>query len=94
MYIRVDRMINGIEDEVYKYVNKELDNIEKEFGVKILYAVESGSRGWGFANEESDYDVRFIYIRPLSDYLSIAHKRDVIDINDLGKRDYKYDLDF
>ena len=87
-------MINGIEDEIYKYVNQKLDEIEEEFNIKILYAVESGSRGWGFANDESDYDIRFIYIRPLSDYLSIVHKRDVIDINDLGRRDYKYDLDF
>lgn len=87
-------MINGIEDKIYHYVNNELDKIEKEFKVKILYAVESGSRGWGFANENSDYDVRFIYLRSINDYLSIDKKRDVIDIHDLGKRDYKYDLDF
>ena len=59
--------INGIEKDVYDYVNKCLDEIENEFGVKVLYAVESGSRGWGFANEDSDYDVRFIYVRPLED---------------------------
>ena len=87
-------MINGIDDEVYAYVNHELDKIEEEFGVKVLYAVESGSRGWGFANEESDYDVRFIYIRPIEDYLSISRVRDVIDMHDLGRREYKYDMDF
>ena len=86
-------MINGIDEDVYNYVNCELDNIEQEFGVKILYAVETGSRGWGFANEDSDYDVRFYYIRPLEEYLSITKKRDVIDIHDLGDRKYKYDLD-
>ena len=86
-------MINGIEDKVYHYVNRELNKIEKEFNVNILYAVESGSRGWGFANEDSDYDVRFIYMRPISDYLSIDRKRDVIDIHDLGRREYDYDLD-
>ena len=86
-------MINGIEDKVYHYVNKELNKIEREFNVKILYAVESGSRGWGFANEDSDYDVRFIYMRPISNYLSIDRKRDVIDIHDLGRREYDYDLD-
>ena len=75
-------MINGINEDVYNYVNQELDKIEKEFNIHILYAVESGSRGWGFANEDSDYDVRFYYIRPLYDYLSIDKKRDVIDIND------------
>ena len=87
-------MINGIEENVYYYVNNELDKLEEEFNIKILYAVESGSRGWGFANEDSDYDVRFYYIRPLYDYLSIDKKRDVIDINDLGHREYEYDLDF
>ena len=87
-------MINGIDKDVYNYVNQELDKIETEFNIKILYAVESGSRGWGFSNENSDYDVRFIYVRPLNDYLSIENKRDVIDIHDLGDRDYKYDLDF
>ena len=86
--------INGIDKKVYEYVNEQLDLIEREFNVKVLYAVESGSRGWGFANEDSDYDIRFIYLRPLKDYLSITKKRDVIDINDLGKRQYGYDLDF
>ena len=86
-------MINGIDKDIYNYVNQELDKIEKEFNIKILYAVETGSRGWGFANENSDYDVRFYYIRPFKDYITIEKRRDVIDINDLGKRQYKYDLD-
>ncbi len=86
--------INGIEKDVYDYVNKCLDEIEDEFGVTILYAVESGSRGWGFANEDSDYDVRFIYVHPLEDYLSINNIRDVIDNKDLKNKEYKYDLDF
>ena len=87
-------LINGIEEKVYNYVNEQLDKLEEEFNIKILYDVESGSRGWGFANESSDYDVRFIYVKPLNDYLSITPKRDVIDINDLGVREYEYDLDF
>lgn len=87
-------MVRKIDEDVYEYVNKELDNLEKEFNIKILYAVESGSRGWGFSNEDSDYDVRFYYVRPLEDYLSIVNRRDVIDYKDLGDRDYEYDLDF
>lgn len=63
----------------------ELNKIEREEGIKILYAVESGSRGWGFESKDSDYDVRFIYIRPTNWYLSIDDKRDVLEypINDL-----------
>lgn len=78
---------------INEYVNEELDKLEDEFGIEILYAVESGSRAWGFANEDSDYDVRFYYKRPVEDYLSINDIRDVIDIHDLGHREYDYDLD-
>lgn len=58
--------------------------MEKVNGIKILYACESGSRNWGGASNESDYDVRFIYVHPPSYYLSIdpigiGHKRDVIE---------------
>ncbi|TYP68344.1 nucleotidyltransferase domain-containing protein [Paenibacillus methanolicus] len=62
-----------------------LRNIESEEGVRILYACESGSRAWGFPSRDSDYDVRFIYVRPFDEYLSIDDKRDVIErpINDL-----------
>lgn len=58
-----------------------LTSIETERGVKVLYACESGSRAWGFPSSDSDYDVRFLYIRPPSWYLSIDFeaKRDVID---------------
>lgn len=69
---------------------QSLAKIEEDFDVKILYAVESGSRAWGFPSKDSDYDVRFIYVHKKEDYLSIdqmgiGKKRDVIDlpINDL-----------
>ncbi|MEC0135669.1 nucleotidyltransferase domain-containing protein [Paenibacillus macerans] len=57
----------------------ELHNIEREEGVRILYACESGSRAWGFPSRDSDYDVRFLYIRPADWYLSIYEGRDVIE---------------
>jgi len=44
-----------------------------------LYAVESGSRAWGFASTDSDFDVRFIYLRTQEWYLSVEQKRDVIE---------------
>lgn len=56
-----------------------LNRIEQEHGVRILYAVESGSRAWGFASKDSDYDVRFIYLHPVEWYLSIRKHRDVIE---------------
>ncbi|GGA45406.1 nucleotidyltransferase domain-containing protein [Psychrobacillus lasiicapitis] len=69
---------------------KKLLEIEEKFQVKVLYAVESGSRAWGFPSKDSDYDVRFIYVHQPEWYLSIdpqgiGKKRDVIEvpINDL-----------
>ena len=42
-------------------------------------AVESGSRAWGFASPDSDYDVRFVYVRRLQDYLRLEKTKDVIE---------------
>ena len=58
----------------------KLKQIEKDYNVKILLAVESGSRAWGFASPDSDYDVRFIYVRPEGDYLRLEKVRDVIEL--------------
>ena len=58
---------------------RKLGEIEEKEQVKILYAVESGSRAWGFASPDSDYDVRFFYVRKPEDYLRLDQKRDVIE---------------
>ena len=58
---------------------EQLRLIEKEEQVRIIYACESGSRAWGFPSKDSDYDVRFLYIRPADWYLSIFDRRDVIE---------------
>lgn len=56
-----------------------LEAVEKAHDIKIIYAVESGSRAWGFASEDSDYDVRYIYIRREEDYLRVNTLRDTIE---------------
>lgn len=58
---------------------EKLKETEEKEKVEILYAVESGSRGWGFESKDSDYDVRFIYAHPQDWYLSIEDKRDIIE---------------
>lgn len=60
-------------------IAEKLIEIEKNQNVRIIHAVESGSRAWGFASPDSDYDVRFIYIRPLDYYLKLEKTRDVIE---------------
>ena len=57
-------------------IKKELVRLELEQDIKILYAVESGSRAWGFASSDSDWDVRYIYIHKLDWYLKIDDKKD------------------
>ena len=60
-------------------IQKKLNEIEVKENVKILLAIESGSRAWGFASPDSDYDVRFIYVRPMEDYLRLDEIKDVIE---------------
>ena len=54
---------------MHNRIAEKLIEIEKTENVRILHAVESGSRAWGFASPDSDYDVRFIYVRPHEAYL-------------------------
>lgn len=58
---------------------QRLRDIESRYDVKILLAVESGSRAWGFASKDSDYDVRFVYVHRKEWYLSLVEGRDVIE---------------
>jgi uncharacterized protein len=60
-------------------VLQELHRIGQENGVRVLLAVESGSRAWGFASTDSDYDVRFIYAHPSDWYLQVFEARHVIE---------------
>lgn len=62
-----------------KLIKLKLEEIEKRENIKILHCVESGSRAWGFASTDSDYDVRFIYVRPKEFYLRLDKTRDVIE---------------
>ncbi|CZE46211.1 nucleotidyltransferase domain-containing protein [Campylobacter geochelonis] len=60
-------------------IKQKLLDIQTSYNIKILYACESGSRAWGFASKDSDYDVRFIYVKPLEYYLSLGKKCDVLE---------------
>jgi uncharacterized protein len=69
-----------VSDDIRSDILDRLLAIEAEHGVRALYACESGSRGWGFASPDSDYDVRFIYVHPLPWYLRVSAQRDVIEV--------------
>jgi hypothetical protein len=70
-----------IDSAVRDNVDVQLDTIEQAEDVTVLYACESGSRAWGFASRDSDYDVRFIYVHPRDWYLSLEVERrsDTVD---------------
>ena len=74
--------------EIINHVQAKLLKIEQEHSVKILYAVESGSRAWGFESTDSDYDIRFIYAHNKNWYLNILPKRDVIEYSIVDEFDY------
>jgi predicted nucleotidyltransferase len=60
-------------------ISTALASLEAQHGIRILYACESGSRAWGFPSPDSDYDVRFIYVHPLSWYLRLDEGPDTLN---------------
>lgn len=67
------------EEQLHQRVRAELARLENEREVRVLFACESGSRAWGFASRDSDYDVRLIYVQRRDWYLSVEDRRDVIE---------------
>jgi len=57
----------------------KLRHIEQTYEVKIIHAIESGSRGWGFAAANADYDCRFIYVHKVERYLSVLEMDEFIE---------------
>jgi len=77
-----------MEQRIIENVRKRLKEIEEEHSVKILYSNESGSRAWGYESDDSDYDIRFIYVHNVKWYLNIFPKRDVIEYPIINEFDY------
>lgn len=67
------------EQDMRALVPQRLRALEREQGIRVLFAVEAGSRARGIASADSDFDVRFLYIRPREDYLRLEGIRDVVE---------------
>ncbi|WPH13275.1 nucleotidyltransferase domain-containing protein [Variovorax paradoxus] len=74
------RSAHPIDPAMRAQIMQALRDIEARHDVTVLFACESGSRGWGFASPDSDYDVRFIYVNRLPWYLTVTPRRDVIEL--------------
>ena len=69
----------NFEGKIEELVLLKIREIEEKEHIKVLHVIESGSRAWGFASLDSDYDVRFIYVRDKDFYLSLRDTKDFID---------------
>lgn len=70
------KYLRAIEDIT---IPAHLKDIEREHNINILLAVESGSRAWGFPSNDSDWDVRMIYVHKPEWYFKVKEQRDVIE---------------
>jgi predicted nucleotidyltransferase len=77
-----------MQKDIIEKIKTKLLEIEEENSIRILYAVESGSRAWGFESTDSDYDIRFIYSHNKNWYLNILPKKDVIEYPIIDEFDY------
>lgn len=73
------QLSSSLSNEAVQEIDRRLTDIVTDHRVTIPWAIESGSRAWGFPSPDSDYDCRFIFVRSLDDYLSPWQKRDVIE---------------
>lgn len=76
-----------VSEEKCREIEDLLQKIEQQHKVRIVYACESGSRAWGFASPDSDYDIRFLFIKPEADYVSVHDGIESIDLPLLGLLD-------
>lgn len=73
---------NAIPEEICTLILNKLSSIEKEKDIKIIFCAEAGSRAWGIPSIDSDYDIRFVFMRQPKDYLYLSGLAEEITIND------------
>jgi len=85
--MKLRRIPKSMDRTAVAEVDARLISIAREHNVRVILAIESGSRAWGFPSPDSDYDCRFLFLRRVEDYLSLFPKRDVIETPIIGDMD-------
>lgn len=75
-----------IDKEMVETIFEFLTRIERVFNVTIMFAVESGSRAWGFESQDSDYDIRFVYIERAEYYMGLPIRKPNLPIEEVIAR--------
>ncbi|GAA4145667.1 nucleotidyltransferase domain-containing protein [Leifsonia shinshuensis] len=70
---------DSLDPAVVADIDRRLEDVAAVHGVTVTLAIESGSRAWGFPSPDSDYDARFLFLRPVEDYLRLTPLRDVVE---------------
>ncbi|MEV4686588.1 nucleotidyltransferase domain-containing protein [Microbacterium sp. LWH3-1.2] len=70
---------DSLDAVVVAEIDRRLESVAAEHGVRVPWAIESGSRAWGFPSPDSDYDCRFLFVGPRERYLTLWPGRDVIE---------------
>ncbi len=71
---------SSVSEAMREQIRHKVNDLAQQEAITILFAVESGSRAWGFASPDSDYDVRFVYKRGIREYVQVGERRDVIEL--------------
>lgn len=77
--MRLRNIPDQMDSAVVASIDARLAAVAEAEQVRVLLAIESGSRAWGFPSPDSDYDCRFVFVRSVEQYLSPWHRRDVIE---------------